>query len=249
MIKNNLSLLAAKKEGLGNSILRAAQKATTALTSDGGHMIRVSFKNTGLVPFKPAIFMKNAKLNIGEIDTTTTQTIIDQYTSAAVIRLKNALDEAHSDIVNIASKDIKEPRLFSDVEIVELKKKQNEKLQTVAKIQALNKERRLTNKEVRIATKESRNQIRKNCICQGDHKNESKPPIFRGGKGWKRCNKCNEFFLCPKHAKNSTQMLEDHVKKNHDEIFDDEEILEEMDELPHKMFHEEESVNEDGVDD
>jgi hypothetical protein len=215
MVKRGLSLLAAKKEGLTNSILCTAQKAVTALTSDGGHLIRVAFKKTGLVPFQAKIFLANAKLNIGEINEASSPSIIDQYTFAAVKRLTQALTEAHEDTVNIAARDLKDPHLFADVDIIDMKKKQREKKDAIIAAKAAKKERRAAKEEERTAMKEVAKQVCEECVCHGENHEEEDPPVFRGGKQWKRCHKCAQFFLCPKCTKTSLQLLVDHDEEKH----------------------------------
>jgi hypothetical protein len=117
IVTKDFSLLSAKQAGLPDAVLEAAQSARDVLSRN---VIKAAFKNVGIFPFNSKVILKNAKINVGEIenDQEHTKSAIDLYTSLAIKRLNSALADHEKKSVKLSVKRLKKKLIFTSDEIL-----------------------------------------------------------------------------------------------------------------------------------
>jgi hypothetical protein len=214
LVRESAPSLSLKRAGLEEATLNAALEARDKLTPK---VVRAAWRNVGLYPWDPAKIIKNARLNVGDISDLHHEPDSD-YDRA----LKCFREEIHA----IASNDgagstrsqkpeRKRLKLYDSQSIVDAEEQKKAVMAKMAAEKAAKKEARAKARAARTEAAARRAVDRENHACRGGHPKSGKPKVFRGGKGWSKCNLCDSFYLCPACKRPFAQRLVEHKKKKH----------------------------------
>ncbi len=112
IIAQNRGLIALKRGGLQEELLRAALQARKRLTPKA---ILASFANVGIVPWKRDIIVERAKLNLGILhsESQETMTSYDRVVRAMVKQVRQVRGEEVDGVIKGVVPDVENSALFS----------------------------------------------------------------------------------------------------------------------------------------
>ena len=172
-------------------------------------IIAAGFDHTGIYPFDKEKILDAARRNLGQ-PSTPSAAELTRFESATLFfseRIEEILrGQGENEGIEVVVQA--EPGEMFDGEQI-LKRSQ----QTKRKLEFARQERQ-EKKTKRVAKKEYLDKLkdfkREHHTCRGDHGNDARPPIWRGGGAWLWCERCDAYGLCHKCKASCAEWLREH---------------------------------------